>query len=117
MRLGAVLRAPTGVDPLRAAGGFGAVAGAASLVAPYFLGLAEALAAIAAVAWAVRLPRDPRRVPRRTWAVAGAVVAAGGFAVLAVPPWSALRGAFLGVAAAALAATAPAAPEFGAGDR
>jgi hypothetical protein len=116
VKLAAVLRAPTGVDPLRAAGAFGAVAGLASLLEPYFVGLTEALAAIAFVAWLTRLGRGPGRSEVRNWTVAGSLGVAGAFALLAAPPWSELRGAVLGISAAALALTTRRRPEFGAVD-
>jgi hypothetical protein len=116
MNLRAVLRAPTGVDSLRAAGAFGAVAGIASLLQPYFVGLAEALAAIAFVAWLTRTGRGAGRTAVRNWAVAGSVGVAGAFAIVAVPPWSELRGAVVGLSAAALAATTARGPAFGEGE-
>jgi hypothetical protein len=108
------LRAPTGIDPVRAAGAFGALAGAGSLVAPYWTGLAEALCAVAALGWAMRVGDDRRSAPVR-WGPAAVLAAAGLFAVLAAPPWSALRGLVLGVSAAVVAASVPRAAAFGEG--
>jgi hypothetical protein len=103
MTLGTLLRAPLGVDPLTIAGAFGAIAGAASLGVPYFNGLAEALAALAVVAWGVRLGSRSGRLPPMTAPVAVGVVVAWTFAVLAGPPLAEGRGAVLGAAAVALA--------------
>ena len=103
MTLGTLLRAPLGVDPLTIAGAFGAIAGAASLGVPYFSGLAEALAALAIVAWGVRLGARTGGLPTWTVPVAAGVAAAWAFAVLAGPPLSAGRGAVLGASAVALA--------------
>jgi len=117
MKFADLLRAPTGIDPLRASGGFAALAGAASLVEPYFVGLTGALAAISLVAWASRIaPRGGRRAAPN-WAVAGSVGVAGAFALLAGPPWDLLRGALLGATAFALAWTSRTVPPFGEVDR
>jgi|HubBroStandDraft_2_1064218.scaffolds.fasta_scaffold71861_3 hypothetical protein len=117
MKLADLLRAPTGIDPLRASGGFAALAGAASLVEPYFVGLTGALAAVAVVAWASRLPRGSGRFVAPNWAVAASVGVAGAFALLAGPPWDVVRGVLLGTTAATLAGTTRAAPPFAEGDR
>lgn len=103
MTLAALLRAPLGIDPLPIAGAFGAISGAASLGVPYFNGLAEALAALAVVAWGVRLGARTGRFPPWTAPLAMGVVVAWTFAVLAVPPLSGGRGAVLGASAVALA--------------
>jgi hypothetical protein len=116
MKLPMVLRSPAGVDPLRVAGVFGALAGVGSLVEPYLLGLTEALAAIGLVAWLARAGGGSRGRP---WGLALAVGVAGAELVsfFAGPPASSVRGVFLGLGTAALAATAgpPAStPEAGA---
>jgi hypothetical protein len=104
MTAGVLLGSPTGVDPLTTAGAFGAVAGAASLGVPYFVGLAEALAALALAAWVVRLrPSPPRRLAPAWPAVAVAASGAWAFALLAPAPFSLVRGAVLGASAAGLA--------------
>jgi hypothetical protein len=93
---------PTGVDAVGTAGLFGALAGAASILEPYWTGLAEALATVAAVGWVARARSED--VGRgRTWlppAVAGAAVV---LALFAPPPWTAVRGVGFGAAAAVLA--------------
>jgi hypothetical protein len=85
MKWASALRAPTGVDAVRAAGLFGAIAGAASTFEPYWTGLAEALATVAAVGWVVRARSEPF-LGRWGWA-----------------PWTVARGVGFGVAAAVLA--------------
>jgi hypothetical protein len=104
--------APLGVDPVRAAGLFGLVAGMGSLIAPYWTGLAEALGAIAAVGWAVRCRDDPRP-PWVRWAPPAAAFAAVVGVVLAGSAAAALRGAAFGAAAALLAWTARRPERFG----
>jgi len=106
VKIGGLLRAPLEIDPLRAAGAFGALAGVGSLLEPYLLGLTEALAAIGLLAWAVRVrTRRLRTSPARDrWVVVG-VSGALAFALFAVPPWAILRGSLLGLATAALAVT------------
>lgn len=103
MRLVASLRSPLGVDPLTVAGAFGAIAGAASLGVPYFGGLAEALAAVALVAWGLRVGQTSTRLPSNTVPLVVGVAAAWAVAVLAPAPFSAGRGALLGASAVALA--------------
>jgi hypothetical protein len=93
---------PTGVDAVGTAGLFGALAGAASVVEPYWTGLAEALATVAAVGWVARARAEELGRPRR-WlppAIAGAAVT---FALLAPPSWISVRGVGFGAAAAVLA--------------
>ncbi|MCI4362239.1 MAG: hypothetical protein L3J77_03510 [Thermoplasmata archaeon] len=102
MKWTTALHLPTGVDAVGTAGLFGALAGAASVVEPYWTGLAEALAAVAAVGWVARARTEDVGRERR-WlppAVAGAALA---FALLAPPPWTAVRGVGFGAAAAVLA--------------
>jgi hypothetical protein len=97
------LRSPLGVDPLSVAGAFGAIAGAASLGVPYFDGLSEALAALAAVAWVARVERSTERRLSIVGPVATATATAWSFALLAPLPFSLLRGAALGASAVGLA--------------
>ncbi|MCI4321562.1 MAG: hypothetical protein L3K05_04565 [Thermoplasmata archaeon] len=98
----AAMHLPTGIDAVATAGLFGAVAGAASVVEPYWTGLSEALATVAAVGWVARA-RTEAGVRRRTWvppAIAGVAVA---FALVAPSPWNVGRGLGFGGAAAVLA--------------
>jgi hypothetical protein len=97
------LRTPLGVDALSVAGAFGAISGVASLGVPYFDGLAEALAALAAVAWVARVGNSTERRLSTTGPVAAATAGAWSFALLAPMPFAALRGALLGACAAGLA--------------
>jgi hypothetical protein len=108
MKRPAILRTPLGVDPLRVAGAFGALAGVGSVVVPYLLGLTEVLAAVGAVAGVIRLGRTRGRGRWALWFTPALLVGAGSIALLVGPPWSVVRGAALGLATAALAVTAPA---------
>lgn len=101
MRWTELLASPTGVEPVRAAGLFGALAGGISLVEPYWTGLAEALAAVAALGWAVRRPRD---LPgRRGWVLGAVAVTAALVGLFAPAPWSMGRGVLFGGCAAMFA--------------
>ncbi|MCI4325087.1 MAG: hypothetical protein L3K00_04285 [Thermoplasmata archaeon] len=97
------LRSPLGVDPLTVAGAFGALAGLASLGVPYFEGLAEALAALAAVAWMARHGRVSGHRSPGLWPTVGFTATAWSFALLTPAPFSVVRGAVLGASAAVLA--------------
>jgi hypothetical protein len=87
---------------------FAVLAGALSVVAPYFLGLAATLAAIAPVVWLVGRRKDPSApaprsiATRRLWTFALPTTVAGwGLALGPTGPWSLACGPALGVACVA----------------
>ena len=91
---------PNGPEPVRSAGLFGALAGALSVVDPYFDGLTVALAALLLLGWLLRRPsRKPIAGEGIPGWLAGTALAIGWFVYLASPPELAVfRGLALGLA-------------------
>jgi hypothetical protein len=111
-----------GVDPVATSGGIGAIAGAVSLVWPFFDGMAAALVALAVVGWLTRLLPEVRRGPsapgpsRRVVSLVLVAVAVGwAYFLLAPGMWSAGRGIALGVAGGCVALVGRRTPPFGEG--
>lgn len=106
-------------DPLRASAGLGALAGLLSLAAPFFDGLAAALAGIALGAWLTRAPAAGAAPTRGRRALAGlslaACLAAWVVFVLAPSPLGTFRGLLLGGAGVGLWFTGRRPSAFGGG--
>ena len=87
---------PVGLDPVSAGAGFGTLAGLLSLGLPFFTGATVALAALVAVAWAIRPVRAG--LPPRARRLGLAAISVGWAAfVLVPPPLGPIRAALLGV--------------------
>jgi hypothetical protein len=82
------------LDPLRVAGGGAILGGVASLVQPFFLGLAIAGAALAGVAWLPSARRD-----RPGFAGATAIAGSWVFYLLSPPAFRPVAGVALGIGA------------------